>query len=63
MSSRVKEVLEERALAKDANKKIIEEALILLEDLYRCRCTINYLMDVKEAKTIIDEATQALSEL
>lgn len=57
------DVLEERALAKDTNKKIVEEALILLEDLYRSRCTINYLMDVNEAKVIIDEAVQALSEL
>lgn len=57
------DVLAERALAKDANKKIVEEALILLEDLYRNRCTINYLMDVNEAKSIIDEAVQALSEL
>ncbi len=56
-------VLTERALAKEANKKIIEEALILLEDLYRSRCTINYLMDVNEAKKIIDEAVQSLSEL
>lgn len=63
MSSRIKEVLKERALAKEANKKIIEEALKLLEELHKSRCTINYLMDVGEAKIMIDEATQALSEL
>lgn len=63
MSSRVKEVLKERALERMSNKAIIEEALILLEDLYRERCTINYLMDVNDAKKIIDEATQALSEM
>lgn len=61
--SLTKKILTERALEKDANKKIVEEALILLEDLYRSRCTINYLMDVNEAKVIIDEAVQALSEL
>lgn len=63
MTSKVKEVLHERALERMANKAIVEEALILLEDLYRCRCTINYLMDVKAAKEIIDEAVQSLSEL
>lgn len=57
------EVLAERALAKDANKKIVEEALKLLLELHSTRATINFIMDVKEAKVIIDEAVQALSEL
>lgn len=56
-------VLTERDLAKEANKKIIGEALTLLLELHSTRATINFLMDTKEAKVIIDEAVQALSEL
>lgn len=57
------DVLEERALAKEANKKIIEEALTLLKDLHRGRYTIEFAMDPKKAKSMIDEAFQSLSEL
>lgn len=57
------DVLMERALAKEANKAIVGEALILLQDLFSERCTINHLMDMNEAKKIIDEAVQSLSEL
>lgn len=63
MTNKVKEALKERALAHTANKEIVSEALILLEDLYKSRCTIEYLMDPKEARTIIDEAIRSLSEL
>lgn len=58
-----REVLTERALAKEANKKIIEEALALLKDLHRGRYTIEFVMDPKVAKAMIDEAFQSLSEL
>lgn len=63
MTSRVREVLKERALAHTSNKKIVGEALLLLKDLHTHRCTINYLMDMKEAQEIINEAIQSLSEL
>lgn len=61
--SKVFEVLKERSLAKDANKKIVEEALDLLKELHSSRATINTLMNMDEAKFIIQEAVQALSEL
>lgn len=61
--SLTREVLTERALAKEANKKIIEEALTLLKDLHRGRYTIEFAMDTKEAEVLIDEAFQSLSEL
>jgi hypothetical protein len=58
-----REVLTERALAKEANKKIIEEALTLLKDLHSGRYTIEFAMDPKEAEVMIREAFQSLSEL
>ena len=57
------DILFERALAKEANRAIVADALLLLEELHTNRCTINYLMDMNEAMKILEEAVQALSEL
>lgn len=63
MTSTVKEVLLERGLAKETNKRLIMEALTLLEELATKRCTIASMMDPKDAWEILAEAYQSLSEL
>lgn len=63
MSSSVKEVLIERELAREANKRLVKEALLLLEELATKRCTVSSMMDPKDAWEILAEAYQSLSEL